>query len=150
MDKNLKEKIESEISRINRLFDNGKPLMASCKIKEPDFTERFAITYFLQSFYTGIESIVELIFKHSEENVSFDKHWHKRLLAQAFESTEKRTRIFKDDYRKQLEEYLTFRHFSRHSYGIEIDWQRLRPLMTDVEKVWGLIQQDIHTFIENH
>ena len=150
MDKTLQAKIESEVSRINRLFDNGKPLMDSCKIKEPDFIERFAITYFLQSFYTGVESIVELIFKHLGEEIPSDRHWHKKLLAKAFEPTIKRTCLFKRDHREQLEEYLTFRHFSRHSYGVEIDWERLKPLMTDVEDVWKSVTRDIREFIEKN
>ena len=147
MDKKLREKIENEVSRINRLFDNGKPLMISCGLKEPDVTERFAITYFLQSFYTGIESIIELIFKYFGEEVPSDRHWHKKLLGRAFERTEKRTSLFKDNHKAPLEEYLTFRHFSRHSYGVEIDWERLKPLVTDVGKVWKSIEQDIREFV---
>ena len=150
MDKRLKDKIESEISRIDRLFENGKPLLESCKVEEPGFTERFAISFFLQSFYTGIESIVELIFKHYGEDVTFEKQWHKRLLAKTFEPTEKRTRLFNDGCREPLEEYLTFRHFSRHSYGIELDWKRLEPLVSAVENAWGLTRQDILAFIGNY
>jgi len=150
LDKSLREKIESEVARINRLFDSGKTLMASCETKEPDFTERFALTYFLQSFYTGIESIVELIFKHFGEEISSDRHWHKKLLGRTFEPTEKRTCLFKDCHREPLEEYLTFRHFSRHSYGIEIDWGRLKPLVADVNKVWKSLEQDIRKFVEGN
>ena len=150
MDRNLKGKIESEISRINRLFNNGKALITSCEIKEPDFTERFAISYFLQSFYTGIESIIELTFKHFGEEISSDRHWHKKLLARAFEPTEKRTSLFEGAHRESLEKYLTFRHFSRHSYGIEIDWGRLKPLVTDVDKVWNSLEQDIREFVEGN
>jgi len=39
LDNFLKEKIEYEIARINKLFDSGKPLLDLCKIKEPDFIE---------------------------------------------------------------------------------------------------------------
>ena len=51
MDDKIKEKIEHEIFRINKLFDNGKPLLDLCKIKEPDFLEASAAGSFLQSFY---------------------------------------------------------------------------------------------------
>jgi len=61
LDDKLKEKIEHEILRINKLFDSGKPLLDLCKLKEPDFIEASAAGSFLQSFYNGIESIVLLL-----------------------------------------------------------------------------------------
>jgi len=61
LDKFLREKIEHEVCRINKLFDNGKPLLDLCKIKKPDFVEVSAVGSFLQSFYNGIENIILLI-----------------------------------------------------------------------------------------
>jgi hypothetical protein len=53
LDNNLKEKIIIyEVSRINNLFDSGKPLLDLCKLKEPDFIESSAAALFLHSFYT--------------------------------------------------------------------------------------------------
>jgi len=97
LDNKLKEKIEHEVSRINKLFDKGKPLLETCKRKEPDFVEASAAGSFLQSFYNGIESIVVLIFKTTGENIPNDAQWHKKLFETAFESNEKRTIIFRDE-----------------------------------------------------
>ena len=148
MDDNLKEKIEHEISRINGLFTNGKPLLDLCRIKEPDFIEASAAGSFLQSFYNGLESIILLVFKGIEENIPNDFQWHKKLFEKAFESTEKRPILFKNEYKDQLAGYLSFRHFFRHSYGFEIDWQRLKPLMNGVEKLWKVLEKDINCFLE--
>ena len=150
MDNNLKEKIEHEISRINELFNSGKSLLDLCKLKEPDFTEASAVGSFLQSFYNGIESIISLIFKGMGENIPDDSHSHKKLFEKAFEHTEKRSVIFKDEYKEQLVEYLAFRHFFRHSYGSEFDWKRLKPLIKGVEKLWKKLEKDINKFIKNN
>ena len=150
MDNNLKEKIEHEISRINELFNSGKSLLDLCKLKEPDFTEASAVGSFLQSFYNGIESIILLIFKGIGENIPSDLQWHKKLLEKAFEPTEKISAIFKNEYKKQLVEYLAFRHFFRHSYGFEFDWKRLKPLINRVEKLWKKLEKDITKFIKNN
>ena len=150
MDNKLKEKIEHEVSRLNKLFDSGKPLLDLCRLKEPDFVEASAAGSFLQSFYNGIESIVLLIFKAIGENVPNDLQWHKKLFEQTFEANENRTKIFSDECKEKLVEYLSFRHYFRHSYGYEIDWNRLKPLINGVEKLWKTLKEDINKFIENN
>ena len=143
----MKEKIEHEIYRINKLFDSGKALLDLCKIKEPDFIEASAAGSFLQSFYNGIEGIILLIFKNIGENIPNDLHWHKKLLDEAFVTNEKRTLLFRDEYKEKLFEYLSFRHYFRHSYGYEIDWKRLVPLINNVEEIWKILESDISRFM---
>ena len=150
MDEKIKEKIEYEILRINKLFDSGKPLLDLCKIKIPDFVEASAAGSFLQSFYNGIESIILLIFKSVKENIPNDLQWHKKLFEQAFETNEKRTFIFENESKEQFAEYLSFRHYFRHSYGYEINWDRLKPLINDVEELWEILEEDINKFIKNN
>ena len=150
MDNFLKEKIEHEIYRINKLFNSGKPLLDLCKIKEPDFVEASAAGSFLQSFYNGVESIILLIFKNIGENIPNDLHWHKKLLDETFISNEKRTILFRSEYKEKLFEYLSFRHYFRHSYGYEIDWKRLAPLINGIEETWKILENDINKFLANN
>jgi hypothetical protein len=147
LDETIKEKITYEIARINKLFDKTKPLLDLCKIKEPDYIEASAAALFLHSLYNGIESIVLLIFKNSGESVPNDVQWHKTLFEKAFEQNDKRTRIFANDYKEQLEEYLSFRHFIRHSYGSEIEWNRLKPLIDYSEELWEKVKKDFYQCI---
>jgi hypothetical protein len=150
LDNKLKEKIEHEVFRLNKLFDSGKPLLDLCRLKEPDYIEASAAGSFLQSFYNGIESIVLLIFKTIGEDIPNDLQWHRKLFEKTFEANEKRTIIFKNEYKEKLVEYLSFRHYFRHSYGYELDWNRLKPLINDVEKLWEVLEEDINKFIINN
>ncbi|MDR3284635.1 MAG: hypothetical protein LBS97_05610 [Treponema sp.] len=150
MDNKLEEKINNEISRINKLFDSGKPLLTLCKLKEPDFIEASAAALFLHSFYNGIESIILLIFKSIGEKIPNDLQWHKTLFEQAFEQNDKRTILLRNEYKEQCVEYLSFRHYIRHSYGSEIDWKRLNPLINGAEELWKSIREDIEKFIKNN
>ena len=150
MDNKLKEKIEHEVLRLNKLFDSGKPLLDLCRLKEPDFVEASAAGSFLQSVYNGIESIVLLIFKTIGEDIPNDLQWHRKLFEKTFEANEKRTIIFRNEYKEELVEYLSFRHYFRHSYGYELDWNRLKPLINGVEKLWKVLEKDINKFIKNN
>jgi len=49
LDNKLKEKIEYEISRIEKLINDAKPLLDLCKLKEPDFVEITATAQILHS-----------------------------------------------------------------------------------------------------
>jgi hypothetical protein len=150
LDNNVKEKIIHEISRINDLFRSGKPLLDLCKLKEPDFIESSAAALFLHSFYNGIESIVLMIFKNIGEDIPNNVQWHKVLFEKTFEKTDKRTIIFRKEYKEQFVEYLTFRHFIRHAYGPDIDWKRLKPLINNAKELWKIIEKDINQFVENN
>ena len=124
--------------------------MDLCRLKEPDFVEASAAGSFLQSFYNGIESIVLLIFKTIGENIPNNLQWHRKLFEKTFEANEERTIIFRNEYKERLIEYLSFRHYFRHSYGYEIDWNRLKPLINDVEELWIVLKEDLTKFIENN
>jgi len=51
LDENAKIKIQHEISRIDKLINDAKPLLDLCKLKIPDFIEITATAQILHSFY---------------------------------------------------------------------------------------------------
>jgi len=144
LDKKIEEKIRYEISRINKLFAEGKPLLDLCKYKELDFIEISAAGSFLHSFYSGIEKTILLIFKSISENIPNDIDWHKTLLNKAFEATEKRPPLFNNEYKKQLENYLSFRHVFRHVYEYQLDSKLIKLLINGVELFWKKLKEDIY------
>ncbi|MDR1149120.1 MAG: hypothetical protein LBK66_10870 [Spirochaetaceae bacterium] len=84
MDENVKIKIEHEVSRIERLLEDVKPLLDLCKIKDPDIIEMTAAAQVLHSFYNGVESVIVLFFKCFDEKLPNDFKWHKTLFEMAF------------------------------------------------------------------
>jgi hypothetical protein len=72
LDIKVREKIEHEISRIEKLLSDAKPLLDLCKLKEPDFVEITATAQILHSFYNGVESVVMLFFKSINEKLPND------------------------------------------------------------------------------
>ena len=118
MDNNLKEKIEYEISRIERLLNDAKPLFDLCRIREPDFIETTALVQILHSFYNGVESVVIFFLKSINEKVPNDIRWHKALFEITFGQNSKVIAILRPDIKAQMEKYMYFRHFIRHSYSL--------------------------------
>ena len=149
MDEKLKIKITFEISQIDKLLNDSKPLLDLCKLKTPDFIEISAAAMILHSFYNGIENILRLIIKFYDTKLPNDIKWHIELLEKAFVSNENRKEIFSIELQQTLEEYLKFRHFARHSYGFQLDWERMEDLVSRINNFWDKVKNDINKFIEN-
>ena len=149
MDEKLKIKIAFEISQIDKLLNDSKPLLDLCKLKIPDFIELSAAALLLHSFYNGIENILKFIIKFYDTNLPNDTKWHMELLGKAFVSNENRKEIFNIELQDALEEYLKFRHFVRHSYGFQLDWERMEDLVMGINTIWDKAKNDINVFVEN-
>jgi hypothetical protein len=150
LDEIVKTKIAHEISRIDKALSDVSPLLNLCKIKEqPDIIEMTAAAQVLHSFYNGVESIIVLFFKYINEKLPNDLRWHKTMLEMAFGKNSKNIKILNENIKKDLENYLSFRHFIRYSYSSELDWTEMGPLIKEIENMWQIIKKDFELFIEN-
>jgi hypothetical protein len=135
---------------MDKLLDSHKPLLGLCKLKTPDLIEMSATAMFLHSFYNGIENILKLLIKFYDNKLPNDTKWHMELLEKAFIPNEKRKEIFRIEFQEKLEEYLKFRHFIRHSYGFQLEWERMEDLVNGISDYWKTLKENINIFIENN
>jgi hypothetical protein len=68
----------------------------------------------------------------------------------AFGINSRKVKIIRDDIKRKLENYLLFRHFIRHSYSSELDWNEMRPLINEIEDIWKIIETDFKIVIKNN
>jgi hypothetical protein len=127
-----------------------KYFLDSFKTNFPDIVEITAAAQVLHSFYNGIESVTVLFFKHLNEKIPNNFKWHKTLFEMMFGDNSKNIRIVRDEIKKKLERYLLFRHFIRHSYSSELDWNYMSPLIINLEDTWKIIKDDFDSFIKNN
>ena len=150
MNNALRAKILYEINQIDKLLGDCTPLFNLCKIKEPDFIELSACAMILHSFYNGIEGILTLVFKHYDGKLPNSNKWHNELLEKAFMYEEPRGQLFDVDLKNKMEEYLKFRHFVRHSYSFQLEWERMKDLFLELGGFWISLKENINRFIENN
>ena len=103
----------------------------------------------LHSFYNGVESVLVLFFKYKDEKLPNDIKWHKTLFEMAFGTNSQNIKIINDEIKKKLEKYLLFRHFIRHAYSSELDWNAMEPLVNEIDTIWKVVKNDFKQFIEN-
>jgi hypothetical protein len=150
LDENIKKKILFEISQIDELVNSTKPLRDLCRIKEPDIIEKSAVALLLQSFYNGIENILTIIVKYSEAKLPNSYKWHKELLGKAFEDLIGHGQIFRSEIKIILNDYMSMRHFIRHTYGFRLDWEQMQELTDEIDNIWVIVKEDLNKFIENN
>jgi hypothetical protein len=138
------------MSQIDEVIDSTKPLRDLCKIRIPDIIEKSAVALLLQSFYNGIENILMIIVKYFDGKLPNSSKWHKELLEKAFEESEKHKPIFRDEIRIILNDYMSMRHFIRHTYGFRLDWEQMQELTNGIDNIWVIVKDDLDKFIENN
>jgi len=148
LDNNINAKITFEISQIDKLIIEAKPLLKLCKLKEPDFIELSAAAMVLHSFYNGLENILILIIKFSEGKIPNSNKWHMELLEKAFVPLENGKQILRNDLQETLEEYLKFRHYVRHAYSYKLKWEQMEYLINSIENIWYKIKENLNSFLK--
>lgn len=58
-----------------------------------------------------------------------------------------RPRVISENLYKTLLDYKNFRHFFRHAYLFELDWNKMRELVEDFEKNIDQFEMEIRKFI---
>jgi len=143
LNKIIKIKVNFEIQQIEKLIFQANPLLEVCKQKAPDFIEMSAMSAVLHSFYNGIESIFLIIEKFKKHSVAKPAGWHKELLNKAAQETN----IISSESRDILVEYMQFRHFFRHAYNFQMNWQKMEHLALGIEDTWKRVKSEIESSI---
>ncbi|MFQ5869433.1 MAG: hypothetical protein ACE5JC_05985 [Candidatus Zixiibacteriota bacterium] len=145
---NVIEDIEIEIKRIEKLTADYEPLLKRVKVQEPDIVELGSLAMLLHSFYNGLENIFTRIARKVDEELPRGEGWHRELLRQMATETERRKPVVLSESACQdLEEYLGFRHFSRHAYAFDLDWELMKDLVEGLPAVKQRVLGEIRSFI---
>ena len=143
MDNIVKEQIIYKIKEIDRLFIEYELIFEKIKIEKPDLFDMTILGSILHSFYNGLENIFEIIAKNIDGNVPSGNKSHQELLHQMASENNKREEVISEELYLKLREYATFRHFYRHAYSFQLKWEKLEPLINDMQNVWNEMKQTL-------
>jgi hypothetical protein len=146
--KNVIEDIELEIKRIEKLLKDYEPLLKRTEAQRPDIIEIGSLAMLLHSFYNGLENMFTRIARKVDGQLPEGEGWHRQLLRQMASETERRKLVVLSEGTCQdLEEYLGFRHFSRHAYAFDLDWELMEDLVERLSAVKQRVLDEIRSFI---
>ena len=143
----IKEQIKFKISDIDKLFSEYELIFEKVNLMEPDLFDMTILGSVLHSFYNGLENIFEIIAKNIDGNVPTGNKSHQELLHQMARENSIRNEIIDEDLYLKLREYATFRHFYRHAYSFQLNWEKMRPLVDNVQITWKEIKNSLENLI---
>ena len=133
-------KVSSELAKLKKLKAQHDSDFPQNPEKEPSYTQKAAIGYNLHNFYNGCENIFRNISEYYENNLSGSR-FHKDLLERmTFDIPKIRPRIISDALFDPLSEFLAFRHKFRHMYSFELNWERERRILDQLDDTYEMIE----------
>ena len=135
----VKEKVFAEMENIIKVF------MELEKVKDRPNKELVflvGIGGYLQSIYTGMESILKQLLFHKNISIPDTPTWHKDLLNLAVEHS-----FITKETADRMGKYLFFRHFFTHAYGFLIDEEKLKPLWDNISDIYSEFKREIDMYL---
>ena len=123
----ISEKLEAEFERIDAAVEQ------LAAIEDPSALSALELAgcgAMLQSLYNGFENVLKQAMLARQEQVPSGPSWHRDLLAKAVESG-----LLSVQLGTRLQPYAAFRHFFTHSYGVQLDAERMAPLIAGTPAV---------------
>lgn len=143
----LKARIESDLERLAAVCAEGQEFASHYVDRPPDTLARRGLGAILHDFYTGLEKIFEHVAETLEGGLPSGLQWHRDLLEDmGTPIPDVRPRVLRPETVLLLDEYLRFRHLFRNIYGYELQWQRMRPLLEQLDHAWSLARTDLAAF----
>lgn len=147
MDNLIKEQIRFKINDIDKLFSEYDLIFKKIEMQTPDLFDMTILGSVLHSFYNGLENIFEIIAKNIDGIIPNGNKSHQELLHQMASENSKRNEILNEELYLKLREYATFRHFYRHAYSFQLNWEKMNPLIDNLQKVWNEVKLNLENFI---
>lgn len=149
MDNITKEQIEFKINDIDRLFLEYELIFKKVENHVPDLFDMTILGSVLHSFYNGLENIFEVIAKNIDKDIPTGNKSHQELLHQMASENANRSEVINEEIYLSLREYATFRHFYRHAYSFQLNWEKMKPLVKNLMSVWNEVKLSLENFINN-
>jgi hypothetical protein len=96
----------------------------------------------LSSLYHGVENILKQGLHAKSVTLPSGASWHRDLLQLACAEG-----IISIELRDRLVPYMAFRHFFTHSYGFDLDPERLLPLIREIPPIYVSFKQEMKRFV---
>lgn len=123
----LREEVHDELTRMDTVVTELVHLHRDIGRAAPTLREKVAGGAFLMQFYNGTENVLKRLARFHSVSLPRSDKWHAELF-EGFtaDATPELSLLFDDSLADEMRAYRGFRHVVRSSYGVELDWERMR------------------------
>jgi hypothetical protein len=146
----LREEINIEIELIEGILREISSLCKDIADREPTTREKTAAAAFLAQFYGGIENILKRISKFYSIPLPTSDTWHMDLFKWfCAPSCTPLPELFDESLSSALAPFRRFRHVVYHSYGFQLEWERMKEGVANIENVWVRFKANLFSYLKN-
>ena len=146
----LREEIELELDLIGVAVAEAVAIYQDLGEREPTIRDKTAAAAFMAQFYGGLENILKRIHRYYGVPLPVGDSWHieifKRFCIPAHTVL---PLLFDEQMALDLAPFRAFRHVVYHSYGFQLDWDRMRDGLAFLQSVYSRLHTALDTFLES-
>lgn len=117
--------------------------------REPTVREKTAAAAFLAQFYGGVENILKRVCRYHGMELPSGATWHADLFRWFCSPARQPLPVFFDDsLALALAPYRKFRHIVYHSYGFQVDWERMAEGIDNLQEVFDMFKARLVEYVE--
>ena len=145
----LREAIDIELEAMQVIVNELGAIQLDLKRREPTLREKTAAAAFLAQFYNGVENILKRISLFCSISLPTSETWHVDLFKLFSEPNNSDLSLLLDDeLALALSPYRRFRHVAFHSYGFEIDWDRMAEGVEQVGTIFERFKANLSDYLK--
>lgn len=108
-----------------------------------------SVAYQIHNLYCAVEELLKLVAHAFENRIGAGSEWHRTLLLRLSQPVrDVRPAFLSEQTFDVLNRLRGFRHFFRHGYGVEIEFEQLRINFNLAIQLKALITEDLHLFLK--
>ncbi len=101
----------------------------------------------LHSFYNGAENALKRILIETDVAIPSGPASHAELLKQAATDGQGRPPVISAELHQSLLPFMAFRHFFRHAYSFQMNWERMQDLVTALPRTAEMLRDELTVFL---
>jgi hypothetical protein len=137
----LRQEIDLELELIESTVRELASLQRDLAGRQPTVRETTAAAAFLAQFYNGLENILKRISRFYDVPLPQGETWHLDLFDRFCSPPyEPLPALFNRELAAQLAPFRKFRHVVYHSYGFDLDWERMAEGIAGVERIFAEVK----------
>lgn len=144
----LGEEIAVELDALQMTVNELLALQRDVAHRETTVREKAAAAAFPAQFYNGTENILKRTSRYHNVPLPTGETWHVDLFQRfCSPSYADLPSLFDGDLASALAPYRRFRHVALHSYGFQLDWDRMAEGVANVQDVFSRFKAVISDYL---
>ena len=143
----LQTDINAQLQLIKAI--DGKLAVRAEGVNPDDVIRLESIAYQIHNLYSATEDLLKIVAACFENNIADTRQWHTALLNRmTVPILGIRPAFISSEICALLNGLRGFRHFFRHAYGTNIDYEQLKINLDRARKIYSNLEKDIEIFFE--